>query len=828
MPNKIELLAPGGDIDAIKAAIIAGADAIYCGLNNFNARKRAANISFEQLELLLDLAHRHHSQIFLTLNILIVEQELSNLYQLLNKLANSQIDGVIVQDIGLFHIIQRDFPNLRVHASTQVTLHNQGQLHLYHKLGTERVNLSRELNIDEISTLTQTAHKLNIATEVFVHGSNCIGFSGLCYFSSVHGGASGNRGRCSQPCRDEYQATKTSKHYPFNLKDNSAFDDLEALSQAGVDSIKVEGRIKKPHYVYSVIGQWRKRLDAFEQGRKPITNRKPLEQVFNRDFTNGYLKGEINHNMFIDQPKDNAPYALAKTYQSLDSTLTTDMALNRAKRDLYDSKTEIIHSLAKKLAQMPLQKSELTLTFSGQAGEPLVVMASLARPHFDEQSGYQDKPKTRTFHSHSLLTDSQKIALIPAKLNQCLGGIENNLTCLAPLLLDSLGANLALPFKEITEIKHQIVTWLNQGKTPLPEVTYRNKAKSLKRRQQALTSPVHKDKIEPKDKIAPARLAVLVDNEKRLRTLAARKNEVGLAFYYLLPSGLSSQLAKLIKLFTDNAELNLIPYFPSILINEDYDAAITLLNTVRPKSIVTNNSGVAWQAYQQGIKWLAGPEMNITNSQSMQALATEFDCAGAFISNELSRKQLEAIKPTDSLVDSQFELHYRVLCPSMLLTSRQCLFHQVTGCKKQKIDSKCLPKCNKHTQVLSLNSDAFVVDKQKGQYNAIYSPSHYLNLAIIDELSHCLDGLMLDFTKVSTNTQLKDKARLVELFAELIKESQNRQENQKSNKKPQAEKDKTNEKSKKEETQTSNIARLNQAIETQLVHFHNHQYEKGI
>ena len=198
MSPKIELLAPGGDIDAIKAAIIAGADAVYCGLDTFNARNRASNISFDELVGIIRLAHEYECQIFLTLNIIILEREFKTLAKLLSKLANTTLDGVIVQDLGMLYILNKHFPTLDIHASTQLTTHNIGQIPFLKKLGASRVNLSRELNLKEISAITAVSHQEDVLTEVFVHGSLCVAFSGLCYSTSASVGNSGNRGRCSQ------------------------------------------------------------------------------------------------------------------------------------------------------------------------------------------------------------------------------------------------------------------------------------------------------------------------------------------------------------------------------------------------------------------------------------------------------------------------------------------------------------------------------------------------------------------------------------------------------------------------------------------------------
>ena len=240
MKKEIELLAPGGDVDSIKAAILAGANAVYCGLDRFNARSQAKNIGLKELNGILRLAHKNNCEVFLTLNIIIVEKEISALIELLNKLSKTSLDGIIIQDLGVFYLISKYFPSLNIHASTQMTTHNEGQIKFLSKLNATRVNLSRELNINEITALTSAAHKHNILTEVFVHGSNCISFSGLCYMSSVTGGNSGNRGQCSQPCRDEYLTTAEGKNFPLNIKDNSAFSDISVLADAGVDSLRSE------------------------------------------------------------------------------------------------------------------------------------------------------------------------------------------------------------------------------------------------------------------------------------------------------------------------------------------------------------------------------------------------------------------------------------------------------------------------------------------------------------------------------------------------------------------------------------------------------------
>ncbi|MDX2472095.1 MAG: peptidase U32 family protein, partial [Candidatus Krumholzibacteria bacterium] len=351
MSRKIELLAPGGDVEAIKAAVVAGANAVYCGLDTFNARNRATNLSFEDLTGIIRLAHKHNCEVFLTLNVVILEHEIPGLIKLLNKLVNSGIDGIIVQDLGVFNLVKKHFPTLDIHASTQMTIVNEGQILFLAKIGASRVNLSRELNINEIKTMTALAHEHNVLTEVFVHGSLCIAFSGQCYSSSVSVGNSGNRGRCSQACRDEYEMTAAGNRFPLNLKDNSAYFDLPQLVDAQVDSLKVEGRIKGAHYVYTVIDTWRKQIDQFVETGRLLADDSNLHRVFNRDFTNSFLQGNLTREMFIDNPRDHsAKHAVDN------SDAISVVQIQEVREELYAQRLDLGAELAEKIKDLSIAK----------------------------------------------------------------------------------------------------------------------------------------------------------------------------------------------------------------------------------------------------------------------------------------------------------------------------------------------------------------------------------------------------------------------------------------------------------------------------------------
>ncbi len=635
--DQFELLAPGGDLDSIKAAIAAGADAIYCGLDRFNARNRATNLTLDNLNGVLTLAHQHSCKIFLTLNVLILESEIPAIVRLLSQLNTTKIDGVIVQDLGLAYILKHHFPDLDVHASTQLNTHNEGQILFLNQLTASRVNLSRELNIDEIKHLAQFGREHNVMMEVFVHGSYCIGFSGICYISSARNGASGNRGRCSQPCREQYETTKTGNNYPLNMKDNSAFGDLKALADAGVYSLKVEGRIKKSHYVYTVVDNWRQQIDRLCEGLELSEDTTELYTVFNRDFSNAFLQGDFGKAMYIDNPRDHAVKHFSKVYQCQSAD-----DVQAVKKKLYDDKTAIIEKV-----------TEQTKSFD----------------------------VTSTQVSGSSLKGSIDVPTLPA----------------------------------------------------LPQ---------------------------PEPRQGAPKLSVLISSAQEAMLCEYRDIDV----YYQLPMGLSGELSAMIELFQANPMLK--PWFPAILIGEDYQAARVFLETIQPELSITNNSGVSMIAKELGLGWVAGPQMNTVNSYAFKCLQDEFAASGAFVSNELNMKQIRHIKRPKNM-----RSFYSIYHPNTLLTSRQCLFQQTEGCRKVKVNKGCLKRCDKRTSIINLKDNPYVVQKQKGSHNSIYSEHNVLNLQVLHDLPQLFTDVLIDLRDIQTETKVSaSKPELIDAFLALLEE----------------------------------------------------------
>lgn len=720
MKRKIELLAPGGDVDSIKSAIIAGANAVYCGLDRFNARNRAANITFENLQGILRLAHKNNCEVFLTLNIIIVDTEIPALFSLLNKLVNTSIDGVIVQDLGMFYLLSKYFKSLNIHASTQLTTHNEGQIKFLNKLNASRANLSRELSIQEIKKLTAFGQKNKILTEVFVHGSYCISFSGICYMSSVLGGRSGNRGRCSQPCRERYSTTLAGKNFPLNLKDNSAFFDLKELYEAGVASLKIEGRIKEFEYVYTVVNSWNKQLEYFYKNNSILNDNSDLYKVFNRDFSNAFLKGAINKDMFIDDPMSYS----TKHLSNLNKNDSKEKLL-KDQIELYKGKEDTRTFVKSKIQDLSIAKIPLVIAISGEYGKPLKVSVKTPSTSFIVLSKINLANVGTEVLTHKMVLNRLKA------INETEYFIEH-------LDLNSIQADLYLPFKELTSIKKRLLFILNGSKE--------------------IIDPIETPLIKrPNVKLKPT-LSVLISSQEDLHL--ADKTTADL--YFQLPNSIKNKNVEFINLFKENN--NMIPWFPSVLIGEDYEAAVDFLNKLHPNRIVTDNTGIAYDAYKKGISWIAGPYLNTINSFSLLCLKENFNCEGAFISNEISRRQIKTINsPAD------FKLFYRIYHPIVMMTSRQCLFHQVSGCEKDQIDTSCIQSCNKSATITNLKEVDFYIEKTKGNYNSIYNNENFLNTDIIKDIPDTFSSFFIDLRDIKTETKANpDKSVIIRHFENLI------------------------------------------------------------
>jgi U32 family peptidase len=310
-----ELLAPAGSPEAFRAAVAAGADAIYLSGKRFGARKYASNFSDEEIEEAIRYAHIHDVRVYVTVNTLIHDRELPGVIEYLVRLWSIGIDAVLVQDTGVAMLARRIVPDLVLHASTQMTIHNADGVRWAAGQGFSRVVLARELSIEEVSRIAEETKDTGVGLEVFAHGALCYGYSGQCLLSSVIGGRSGNRGMCAQPCRKPYALVTGStdefgrpvrvrevplaEHYLLSPKDLCTWRHLPELVQSPVAALKIEGRMKSPEYVAIVVSTYRQALDAIAAGtgKESPDALSGLLLAFNRGFTDGYLFGDHADNI---------------------------------------------------------------------------------------------------------------------------------------------------------------------------------------------------------------------------------------------------------------------------------------------------------------------------------------------------------------------------------------------------------------------------------------------------------------------------------------------------------------------------------------------------
>lgn len=307
--KKPEILAPAGTFESVAAALNGGCDAIYIGGKAFNARQYAQNPSDDELKDIINICHLRGVKVFITLNILYKENELQEVLDFVGTVYEFGADGLIVQDIGMFALVKKYFPNIFISGSTQMSVHNTEGVKLLSELGYGRIVLAREMSLKEVEEINKI--KGNTEIEAFAHGALCVCYSGRCLMSSIIGRRSGNRGRCAQPCRMEYTFIKDGKVIKkgclLSPKDISTVEIMDKIAKTGVDSLKIEGRMKSPEYVYEVTSMYRKYIDQVFEGKYNVKKDdiKELTQIFNRggSSSNGYYNCHSGASMMSSSPK---------------------------------------------------------------------------------------------------------------------------------------------------------------------------------------------------------------------------------------------------------------------------------------------------------------------------------------------------------------------------------------------------------------------------------------------------------------------------------------------------------------------------------------------
>lgn len=376
----IEILAPAGDYDTLKAAVCAGADAVYVGGERFGARAYAKNFSRDELLSAIDYVHLHGRKLYLTVNTLVKEREFAELYEYLLPFYRQGLDAVIVQDLGVMDYVMRQFPGLPVHASTQMTITNVIAAKYLESLGVSRIVPARELSLAEIQEISGGT---GLEVECFVHGALCYCYSGQCLLSSMIGGRSGNRGQCAQPCRLSYAVENQKAKDILSLKDLCTIQFLPDLIESGIHSFKIEGRMKQPEYVAAVAGMYRKYTDLyFSAGREGFRvseeDVRELERVYQRrGYCGGYYYKHNGSGMLsLERPKQE-PHDSERPEMKIQEKINGKFMLSSGKHvTLYlryqEAGAEITGPVAEEAAKQPLTKERIEKQLRKTGNTPFV------------------------------------------------------------------------------------------------------------------------------------------------------------------------------------------------------------------------------------------------------------------------------------------------------------------------------------------------------------------------------------------------------------------------------------------------------------------------
>ena len=572
----MKIVAPAGNIERFYSAISATADEIYLGLKGFGARRNAENFTVEELKKAIDCAHLRGSRIFLTLNTIMTNREIELLYPTLKDLYNYGLDAIIVQDLGYAKYLHKNFPSIEIHGSTQMTVANYYEINYLKELGFKRIVLPRELSFEEIKEIRKNT---DIELEVFVSGSLCISFSGNCYMSSFIGGRSGNRGMCAQPCRKEYKTSCGEKSYFLSPKDQLyGLDEIKKLQEIGVESIKVEGRMKDVSYVYETVSYFRNLINGIdkEENTPKLFNRGYSKGYFydndktimNRDYS--YNMGEkigevIGKSIRLDEDvvSGDGITFVSKDYKNLGGTYINKIAYKNEKLILnFPDGTKYIFrnynkrlndEISKKIKSTD-KKLEINFDFTAKLDEKLILKIYL-----------EDEKGNRILNleeiSETLTQKAQKRAISEEDIKEKLSEIGDSEFTVKNIKID-IDENIFIPLSELKNLKRNIV---EKFREKILSYFRRDLDSELKENNQEYFK-LEIEKDEPKD----LEVRVIVSNDEQKNFLESLKDEYNIKKIYYR----TYDIAKQSKLSQHNLDNKLASNLYELLKNKNSDVML--------------------------------------------------------------------------------------------------------------------------------------------------------------------------------------------------------------------------------------------------------------
>ena len=769
-----ELLAPVGSFDALKAAVQNGANAVYLGGKEFSARASANNFDRDELREAVRYAHIRGVQVFVTANTLRKQNEIEEFLEYIKYLYDIDVDAIILQDIGMARLVKELLPDFEIHASTQMVAHSLEDVLYLQNIGFDRVVLARELNIQEIEHICKNS---NVDIEVFVHGALCVCYSGQCLMSSMLGNRSGNRGRCAQPCRQKYElidiysgeVINTDGEYLLSPKDLNSIQDIDKVIEAGVHSLKIEGRMKRPEYVATVIGSYRKTIDEYMETKKINVSDETMNNlytIFNRKFTKGYLFGDVGEDIMNSNRPNNLGLYIGKVvdYNRKAKRLKIKLENTLKKGDGISIGGGTIGRIIKSngdIANIGYKGETIELDFIGDAKRNQIIyktsdsdLLNTVQKTFEEDTEnvkvsidakieikLGKKPRltlsdsfgnTTTLEADKEVEQAMKVALSEEKVVTQISKLGNTSYIINNITVD-MDDNVSLPISILNQMRRDAIESLSEERVSIKNREYKNK------------EIAYNPKIFIRDD--EVKLRAKVKNIEQLKAIVNYK-EVD-AIYYEDINTLDEA-----KTIANENNMNLIYSVPRVLRNKDYK----ILNKLDKNSnieVQTGNLGCVSLFKDNGI--YIDYYLNSFNSETIKHYKQE-GAKTICISQELNLTEIkETLKHTDAEIESV------VYGYTPLMISEYCpMGVLVRDCKKDKRSAIC----NKSVYALKdSKSEVFRITQDIFCRSSIYNSKP---LCMIDDLIDVknagINVFRLDFT-FEDASQVKE---VVEAHIEVI------------------------------------------------------------
>lgn len=758
--KEIELLAPVGSFDSLKAAVQNGANAVYLGGKDFSARASANNFDREELKEAVKYAHIRDVRVFVTTNTLIKQNELEDFVEYAKFLYDIDVDAIIMQDIGAAMLIHELLPDFELHASTQMVAHSLEDVQYLESIGFKRVVLARELTVEEIKYICDNT---NVDIEIFVHGALCVCYSGGCLMSSMIGNRSGNRGRCAQPCRQKYTMIDISTgeeihnngDYLLSTKDLNTIEEIDKIIDTGVLSLKIEGRMKKPEYVATVIKSYRDAIDEYETTKKVNISDETMEDlytIFNRKFTKGLILGEVGEEVMNSNVPNNQGLYVGKVvdYNKKAKRLKIKLEGTLKKGDGINLGGGTIGRIikGKDIAQIGYKGETIELDFIGEAKKNQLVFKTSDTDLIDRaQKTYtQDKefakslidaeisikldsyPELRlidknenivTVQGDKLVEKALKVALSEEKIETQIKKLGNT-----PYEIDQLKINLdegvSMPISLINQMRREAIELLDNARI------------SVKGRMYKDNDIKYSPKIYSRNADNKSKIRVKVNNIEALKSIL--NLDIDMIYYEDV-----STIEQAMTMANANNK-KLIYSAPRIVRNREYKRLEKSDEYCRDHVQISALGQVKYyKENSESVKFDVDYYLNPFNSETINHYKKE-GAETVCISQELN---LHEIKETTQYTDLEIETVAYGYIPMML--SEYCPMGVVArSCKK---DKRCA-NCKESKYVLrDFKGEEYRVSQDIFCRSTIYNSSANCLINNLDELSEAgINIFRLDFT----------------------------------------------------------------------------------